>query len=93
MACNQHAGTGSGKLEPSRRLKSLSLLKDMREEMLHFQAVLPWRCLKLDFSEQRKEWRHRAGEIISFHEFAEGYKSLAQVRSCAPCIRARCWIQ
>lgn len=64
---------------PSDALRALSLLKVMREEMLHFQAVLPWRCLKVDFAEQRKEWRHRAGEIISFCEFAEGYRSLAQV--------------
>jgi hypothetical protein len=58
----------------------ISLLKVMREEVLHFQAVLPWRCLKPEFAAERKVWRLRAGKIASYADFAAGYRSLAEVR-------------
>ena len=59
-----------------------SLLQVMREEMLHFQAVLPWRCLKPSFMLQHKEWRARASQISTYMDFTKGYRSLSQVSRC-----------
>jgi hypothetical protein len=65
---------------------ALSLLQVMREEMLHFQAVLPWRCLKSSFAVRRKTWRERATGIATYADFTEGYKSLSEVCVLLDCV-------
>ena len=55
------------------------LLQAMCDEMLHFQTVLPWRCLKPEFADERPGWRDRAWAIATYADFAKSYKSLAKV--------------
>lgn len=63
-----------------------SLLQVMREEMLHFQAVLPWRCLKSSFAVRRKAWRERAAGIATYADLTEIYKSLSEVCVVLDCV-------
>jgi hypothetical protein len=80
---------GGGAASTATQKASDAQLGMLTQELLRFEATLPWECVYKRFASQRNKWRSRVGHAATLKQYADTLLHLLSVR--VPCRLFKSW--